>query len=143
MMDTSDDVWGKWANSNFAEYAMGGPTLEMYVKSYKDSHPESSISCDVTGTSGYTYSNASGLEASDENNEIYIKTSAENAYAMWLASPSSHSNSGRNDYIVNAYYGGNLDYSRYNASGPGLRPLVCLRSSIQLEKVQEGEYRIK
>ena len=29
MMDTSDGVWGKWANSNFAEYAIGGPTLEM------------------------------------------------------------------------------------------------------------------
>ena len=140
MMDTSDGVWGKWANSNFAEYAIGAPTLEMYVKSYRDSHPESNISCDVTGTNGYTYLYASGLEASDENNEIYIKTSEEKAYAMWLASPSSH-DSGN---LVTAYFFGNVySYTSYSSSGSGLRPLVCLRSSIQLEKVQEGEYRIK
>lgn len=89
MMDTSDGVWGKWANTNLAEYAIGGPTLEMYVESYKDSHPESNISCNVTGTDGYSYSNASGLEPRGENNEIYIKPSFTNAYGMWLASPSS------------------------------------------------------
>ncbi len=141
MMDTSDSVWGKWANADLAEYAIGGPTLEMYVESYKDSHPESSISCDVTGTNGYTYSNASGLEASDENNEIYIKTRQENANAMWLASPSS----GDNDDIVYAYCSGYLDNGNYYyiSSGPGLRPLVCLRSNVQLEKVKDGEYKIK
>ena len=113
----------------------------MYVESYKDSHPESSISCYVTGTNGYTYSNAGRLEASDENNEIYIKTSTEKANAMWLASPSSHDD----DYIVYAKYSGDLNYYHggYYYDNPGLRPLVCLRSSIQLEKVQEGEYRIK
>ena len=140
MMDTSDSVWGKWANADLAEYAIGGPTLEMYVESYKDSHPESSISCDVTGTNGYTYSNASGLEASDENNEIYIKTSQEKANAMWLASPSS-SNSYLN--VVHANWHGNLNTSNYDSSNPGLRPLVCLRSNVQLEKVKDGEYKIK
>ncbi|MBP3830897.1 MAG: hypothetical protein ILA02_00710 [Clostridia bacterium] len=139
MMDTSDSVWGKWANADFAEYAIGGPTLEMYVESYKDSHPESSISCDVTGTNGYTYSNASGLEASDENKEIYIKTSQENALAMWLASPSSDDN----NYIVLAYCDGNLYYDDYHDNHQGLRPLVCLRSNVQLEKVKDGEYKIK
>ena len=139
MMDTSDGVWGKWANSNFAEYAIGGPTLEMYVESYKDSHPESNISCDVTGTNGYTYSNASGLEASDENNGIYIKTSQEKAYAMWLASPSSNDNRD----IVFALCDGSLHGSGYVSDYLGLRPLVCLKSSVQLEKVQEGEYKIK
>ena len=130
---------GKWANSNFAEYAIGGPTLEMYVESYKDSHPESNISCDVTGTNGYTYSNASGLEASDENNGIYIKTSQEKAYAMWLASPSSNDNRD----IVFALCDGSLHGSGYVSDYLGLRPLVCLKSSVQLEKVQEGEYKIK
>lgn len=140
MMDTSDSVWGKWANTNLAEYAIGGPTLEMYVESYKDSHPESNISCDVTGTNGYSYSNASGLEASDENNEIYIKTSTTKANAMWLASPSS---SGHGGYIVGPNYLGNLNDGTYNSKSPGLRPLVCLKSGVQLEKVQDGEYKIK
>ena len=140
MMDTSADVWGKWANSDFAEYAIGGPTLEMYVESYKDSHPESNISCDVTGTNGYSYANVSSLETSDENNEIYIKTSQEKANAMWLASPSS--NIYRPD-IVYAYCSGYLDSRYYHGNDAGLRPLVCLKSGIQLEKIKDGEYKIK
>lgn len=139
MMDTSADVWGKWANSDFAEYAIGGPTLEMYVESYKDSHPESNISCDVTGTDGYSYANVSSLETSDENNEIYIKTSQEKAHAMWLASPSV----GGKASVVNASYYGAVNANSCGSSLPGLRPLVCLKSGIQLEKIKDGEYKIK
>ena len=35
MLDTSKDVWGKYANNNYAEYAIGGPTLEIFCESYK------------------------------------------------------------------------------------------------------------
>lgn len=139
MMDTSNNVWGKWANPDLAEYAIGGPTLEMYVESYKDSHPESNISCSVTGTNGYTSSNSSGLEANDENNEIYIKSSNLKAAATWLAAPPSNSN---ND-IMYASYSGSLSGYYSTASGCGFRPIVCLKSKIQLEEVQEGEYKIK
>ena len=138
MMDTSANVWGKWANNNLAEYAIGGPTLEMYVNSYKDTHPSSNISCSVTGTNGYSYSNASTLSSTD-NCSIYIKSGTNKASAMWLASPSSNGN----DSIVNAYCTGNLFYGRYYGNNTGLRPLVCLKSNVQLEKIEDGVYKIK
>ena len=94
----------------------------------------------MTGTNGYSYANVSSLETSDENNEIYIKTSQEKANAMWLASPSS--NIYRPD-IVYAYCSGYLDSRYYHGNDAGLRPLVCLKSGIQLEKIKDGEYKIK
>ena len=138
MMDTSDSVWGKWANADLAEYAIGGPTIEMYVASCKDSHPESRISCDLTGTNGYTYTNQFGVISNGENNEIYGKVSNKNVSAMWLASPLSDNDS----YIVWAQNNGQLNGHSYD-SGRGLRPIVCLKSEVRLEKVKDEEYKIK
>ncbi len=41
MLDTK--IWGKKYAGLKAEYAIGGPTLEMFVESYKQTHPDSSI----------------------------------------------------------------------------------------------------
>ena len=135
MLDTK--IWSRFANSEYADYAIGGPTLEMFCTSYKESHTGSNISCDVTGRNGYNYSNASSLFS--DCNGIYIKTSTEKAYAMWLASPAA------DDYnhLVYANFLGNLGHYSYNYNvAPGLRPLVCLQSKVQLTKVTNSEFRI-
>lgn len=138
MMDT--EQWSVYAGDK-AKYAIGGPPIEMYVKSYKQSHTGHSISCDVTGTKGYTYSYASSLETSDENKEIYIKTSTDKANAVWLASPSDL----YPNYLVYAAYGGNLSsyYGNYDDNYPGLRPLICLNADVQLKKTGAGVYAIQ
>ena len=35
MLDTSEEVWGKFAGDK-AKYAIGEPTIELLFKSYKD-----------------------------------------------------------------------------------------------------------
>ena len=54
---------------------------------------------------------------------------------MFIASPS-----GNYDGDVMCYYSG-----IYYASGanPGIRPMVCLSSDVQLEKISDGTYAIK
>ena len=36
MLDT--DIWNPIYKNEYAEYAIGGPTLEMFCASYKDTH---------------------------------------------------------------------------------------------------------
>ena len=43
----------KYANSNYAEYAIGGPTLEMFVASYNKTHPEKPMYCSANSTGYY------------------------------------------------------------------------------------------
>jgi Tfp pilus assembly protein PilE len=152
MLDTS--IWNStFRNIEYADYAIGGPTLEMYCASYKDTHPSRYIECEAeSNTVGYnvkwsdeesSYTTfISGLATSDDFNSIYIKNDDGKASTMWLASPSAFSSYGimttRLDGLVTAY---RYDYYD-NYFGPGLRPLVCLSSDIQLKKLDNGNYKI-
>ena len=139
------DIWSaKFGNSTYAEYAIGGPTLDMFVASYNQTHSDKTIEYTHNST-GYqvkwstdssynTY--ISGLNTSES---LYVISDPSKAYTMWLAAPSAY-----NSYIVMyVSYDGlvyNNDYSNYY---PGFRPLVCLKSDVQLEKQEEGKYIIK
>ena len=139
MLDTK--IWNSYAGEE-AKYAIGGPPIEMYCTSYKESHPTSSISCNVTGTDGYGgHSSASGLasDCNNTNNKIYIKPETDRAYAMWLVAPSA----GNTYTMAYAYSNGNLYGNSYMTDVSGLRPLVCLKSGVQLEKIADGVYAIK
>lgn len=135
MMDTN--VWGMYKGEK-AEYAIGGVPIEMYCESYKQTHPTSNISCGVTGTNGYAYSNTSGL--SSDCDKIYIKPDNSKSSAMWLASPFDYAA----ENLVGVFYDGLITYGYgYNNSFPGLRPLVCLKSEVQLKKTGDREYTIQ
>ena len=142
MMDTN--AWSIYAGDN-AEYAIGGPTLELFCASYKDTHPDRYIECSVTNSYGYSIRWSDGSYSisifgltPDEFNKIYIKSDQDKADAMWLASPSAHFSS----YVISADYNGYVNYNSHINNGPGLRPIVCLKSEVQLEKVDENTYRI-
>ena len=72
MLDT--EIWSNLYGDEGenAEYAIGGPPLEMFVKSYKETHSDSNIGCEVTNTNGYNYSNATNLK--NDYDSIYIKS---------------------------------------------------------------------
>ena len=61
LMDT--DRWSKYVDENLADYAIGGPTIEMYCKSFKETHTKKYIEYEAeSSTNGYrvsfsTYSN--------------------------------------------------------------------------------------
>jgi hypothetical protein len=135
LMDTN--IWSIYASSSQADYAIAGPPIEMYCKSYKQTHPTSNIRCDVTGTNGYNYYNGNGL--SSDHNQIYVKPTNSKAYATWIASPAS-SNEG---VLLHVTYEANLNTPTYNAYYPGFRPVVCLNSNMILKKTGNEIYALQ
>ena len=116
-LDTN--AWSGFKDARgYAEYAIGGPTLELFRDSYNITH-ETDIDTQVTAA-GYkvkwskdaSYSSyISGLKT---NESLYvISNTFDNAlYGMWVASPSAHSTS----YVVCVYSNGYVYYDYYEAN---------------------------
>lgn len=140
------DIWSDFVNRTVAEYAVGGPSVEMLLKSYCEKVPEkkdlyktqasSEIGYQVSNNGGTSYANfISGMLSTRE--DLYVLPQNKGANATWLASPSAV-----NGYcVMNVYYGGGVSNNGYNNAAIGFRPLVCLKSDIQLE-AYEGGYKI-
>ena len=135
------DVWNPLYRGTNAEYAIGESTVEMFVKSWNDTHSgEKQIVCSAdsdvdTNGNGYKVKFANGDYGTyisglvrDEYNSIYIKFDDSKAAAMWLASPSASTYT-----LMIAHSNGSLD----NLS-MGFRPIVCLNSEVKLQKVADG-----
>ena len=146
MLDTN--VWNeKYKNSTYAEYAIGGPTLEMFVASYNQTHSSEPIYYKVGG-SGYnvgwladdldTFINGVDM-GTNKVESLYAVKDRSKASEVWLASPANTASmlcldtSGSLDGYGNGVY----------TSSTGLRPIVCLQSNVQLEKQSDGTYLIK
>ena len=142
MLDT--EAWAKFANDN-AEYAIGGPTLELFVKSYNLTHKRKlKVMSDEVGymikyeDKNKFYYFVTGLESRDS---LYFKDDTSNAWGMCLASPSAYAT----HYVMYVACGGGVHiycYASTGLTGIGFRPLVCLNSDIGLEADGDG-YKIK
>ena len=142
MLDTS--VWSTFTDSaGKAEYAIGGPTLDLFSASYNQKYPTNTIQYQVNSIgyqlkwlsdSSYGYV-ISGLPMNDS---LYVINSTSKASAMWLASPSGN----YYDYMIGVSYDGNVYYSGYYPDYPGLRPLICLKPEVQLEQQADGNFEI-
>ncbi len=140
------NIWKTFAN-NYAEYAIGAPTIEMFCASYKDTHPDKYIEYIVeddgykikwSDEEKYTIAHVAGL-IEDEYNSIYTKTNHSKAYSTWIASPSTSP-----ARLMESAYGGIVSaYKFYLEDNTGIRPIVCLKSDVQLEKQENGNYKIK
>lgn len=149
MMDTN--VWEIYEGMN-AEYAMAGPTIELFCASYKDTHPDNYIEYRVENNlfyyvkfkndASYQPQELKGL-SKDEYNGIYIKSDKSKADGMFIASPAS---SAPLSYIWGTYYDGRLKFTFCGGSSsqsfPGSRPIVCLKFEVKLEKQSDGIYSI-
>lgn len=140
------DIWSDFVNRTVAEYAVGGPSVEMLLKSYCEKVPEKKdlYKTQASSATGYQVSNnggtsyANGISGMLNRNEtLYVLPQSSGTNAMWLASPSA----GNGGYVMSVGYGGSTSYSRYDNATTGFRPLVCLNSNIQLE-AYEGGYKI-
>ena len=102
MLDTK--AWSGFAVSGKADYAIGGPTIELLFKSYKQKYPETNYVAEVVDNYGYKVGSGSasgyGLTLSDTSVSVYVITSQSNALAYWLASPSAYNDS----YVFYVYY---------------------------------------
>ncbi len=133
-MDASDGT-GK------AEYAIGGPTVEMFMASYNQTHGTTwtaeakSKTEDNTNADGYRCK--SSTVETDTNKVYRSEINYDNADSFWLASPSV-TNAG---HVMHMTYEGYVTFQAYH-NGGSFRPLVCLKSNVQLVKTGERQYRI-
>ena len=149
MLDTN--IWNAFMDSNGkAKYAIGGPTVEMLMKSYNDSHgtdygakatSETGYQITQTATSNTGWVNfKTAMVSSTDTKGLYVpETTPSNANSYWLASP-AYADTG---YVMAVNYNGNVSYGNYSTNIVGFRPLVCLNSDVKLEKQENGTYIIK
>ena len=145
------DIWEDYADASIAEYAVGGPSVEMLMKSYCIKYPNKKdlYKTRAASTIGYQVSKDGGtnwdvyytgmLSASDTLYVLPRSSNGSGANAMWVASPVSYHPS--LVYYVN--YSGTIHSGNDNNKDVGFRPLVCLNSNILLNKDgSTGSYEI-
>ena len=135
MMDTSK--WSSFADGVSGAFAIGGPTIEMFVNSYNavSTHTTKlgtyeTVDSNNSNTNGYMTkkgdgswtSYVSGLDTSGTDGNMWVRTSQTKAYAYWLASPSSNNASSVRRVIFNGYVN---DLNAYSDT-IGFRPVVCI-----------------
>ena len=142
MLDTT--AWSTFKDSNGkADYAIGGPTLEMLFKSYNQKHPGKNYEAQATSAIGYKLRINEGTwkEYTDSESDylysgdsLYVLPSSKGALAMWVASPSAD----YADAVMDVSRDGGVAYHAYYYTCNGFRPLVCLKSNVQLQESGDG-----
>ena len=139
MLDTN--VWSVYAGEK-AEYAIGGPTIELFFKSYNKKYGTAYVASAINNK-GYQIGDGDtlgyNLLLSADKTLPYMVTSNNKASTMWIASPTADRSK-----IFRVSYDGIIDSyaATYNVGG-GFRPIVCLKSSVRLIKTGENTYQIK
>ena len=148
MLDTT--AWSGFKEEGVAEYAIGGPTIELLFEAYNKAHPdeeypngkykaraESNLGYEISTDGGKNWGTSTGSNYLDSNDRTFVINSINNASAMWLASPSNYDMYNNVLYIWNY---GKVEGVYSNANG--LRPVVCLESKIELKKTETNTYEI-
>lgn len=152
LLDTN--TWSTHFKGNNAEYAIGCPTIELFCKSFADTHPDYLVECEEIDENGYyvkskmheyngyrTFTPYLAIANLEEKDHIYQELSVPipNLLGYWLASPSAKSEL---DVMSNRRIneGVRIDPLTYNytASFCGLKPIVCLNPEVQLRKTVDG-----
>ena len=140
--------WTAFVDTNYADYAIGGPTLNMYIASWNAKGYTTLYT--NTNTNGYYV----GTSANPETPKVDMSNTAgygdtlyyphQSEYfgcnGYWLAAPSADKPSHFMD--VDRY--GNVSYFGYHSIDDdyyidlGVRPLVSLKSGVTLKKNSDG-----
>ena len=144
MLDT--DIWNVYKTDK-ADYAIGGPTVEMLFASY-NKKMGADYQAKATSATGYKInkdgggnwvSGYSGMLSTSETLYVVSSDSTSGAIAMWLASPSAYGGSS----VMAVTYGGYVGSSDYGYTYLGFRPVVSLKSGISLTKNDDGSVTLK
>ena len=139
--------WTAYCDTDKANYAIGGPSVEMYVKSYNQTHGDDALGCQyqTNNVPGYIYkvnntiqnsgwyTNNDTLDYSMTYKSMYCGQNGNNTGAWWLASPSANVSNfvcrvSGDGACLNSYY--------YSSNNYGVSPLVSLKSSF-IPEVEE------
>ncbi len=146
--------WTAYCDTDKANYAIGGPSVEMYVKSYNQAYngiTDSNVytlgaTYRATSAPGYIYT-LNGAQSTISNddyltgidslnytryNSMYCGQNGKNTGCWWLASPSANDS----DYVCRVNGEGALLFYYYYSNRTGVSPLVSLKSSF-IPEVEE------
>lgn len=167
MQDT--EAWSIYEDEEgYADYAIGGPSIEMLYDSYMQTHSNSNKkhmytvtgenketdknNAKGTGSAGYqiswdggqtwkTITELNSSYLSSDMDELYTGDGThQKAYGYWVSSPSAQND----ETIMVVYYYGKVRYYHYNNELMAFRPVVCLSSDVTLSlNEQTGKYEIK
>ena len=144
LLDT--DVWNVYKTDK-ADYAIGGPTVEMLMKSYSKKMGVD-YQAKATSATGYQISKDGGsnwavfyrgMLSTSETLYVLPSYSTSGANAMWLASPSAYGSGG----VVVVGYNGVVGCDYSNNASVGFRPVVSLKSGISVTKNDDGSVTLK
>lgn len=135
MLDT--EGWSSLYGNEYAEYAIAGPTVEMFAKSWNsnDGYPKLSYSSE---NYGYSMDNIKSTDTgySDklyfQSIEEEVRNSCDGYWIIgqscwWATVPVGISISNKNgDHSVNLY-------AQYGLNSLGFRPVVCLNTNVKLQ----------
>ncbi len=135
--------WDGYANTAYADYAIGAPTLEMWVASWNGVYGDKLKL--YTNKNAYGYYVGTGSNSTTnyfqsisavtdwQNNTLYFphgNSQYQSCYGTWLASPSALDTYNLMRVLCN----GNVDLSSYGGNMEAVRPLVHLKSNFHLER---------
>lgn len=143
------DTWSTFGdNDDKILYAIGGPTLEMFINSYLDTH-DVLYKAEAKSEVGYQISIDGGkiwgdyyynvLDVNSYNN-LYVINGNLEAYGMWLASPSVCN---VNKIFHTGDTGRDINSSTYNNKYIGFRPIICVKSDTLFFRNSDGIFKLK
>ena len=136
--------WTAFVDTNYADYAIGGPTLSMYkaswnAKGYTTLYTNTNTNGYYVGTSANPTSISADMSSDTAgygdtlyypHQSVYFE-----CYGYWLATPSACDPY----FIMAVYYDGAVgNCNCYNNYRYGVRPLVSLKSGVTLQKNSGG-----
>ena len=127
--------WTDFVDTNYADYAIGGPTLNMYIaswnaKGYTTLYTNTNTNGYYVGTSANPtdyFVNISSDKAGYGDTLYYLDTLGK-CYGYWLASPSAYFDGA----VMCVDCGGYVGSPNYTNDHFGVRPLVSLKSGVTL-----------
>ena len=139
--------WTGFVDSTYGEYAIGGPTVEMWVASY-NAKGYTPLYCNNTNSTGYYIGNTDTptttyYELDEDAKTGYGDTlyfpHQEAVSDYWLASPSALNASS----VMNVSYDGDVGSDGYGNLRVGVRPLVSLKSEVKaVQNVETGVWEL-
>lgn len=136
-------IWEDFVNVQFADSAIGSPTLDMWVDSWNEKGEikgYNKLYCDFNSTGYYISTQpesktteVSLVDTAGYSDSLYFpsKQSKDNCDGYWLSAPSA---TGTHN-IMKIKYTGTVDHLWYYATASGIRPVVCLKSNLKGTKV--------
>lgn len=147
LLDTAN--WSNFVDSSVADYAIGGPTIEMYLNSWNAKGYMDITETSSSSDTGYKVNGSTLVKPETDpgySDNLYYPhkntttVGSEGCIGYWLASPSAEGEEfvmfiRNNSSIYNDYY----NYNYYT----GIRPIVALNAGVTAEQDANGVWQLK